>query len=139
VVSLHVPAVPETRRLIGRTALARMKPEAFLVNTARGSVLDEIALFDALKEGRLAGAALDVFEREPYVPADSARDLRTLPNVILTPHVGSATAEACARMAALAIENVRRIVAGRDAEAHIVNPDVRERLRHAREIPDGTQ
>jgi len=111
-VSVHLPSTSATRHFINAKRLAWMRPEAFLINTARGAILDEAALFDALAARRLAGAALDVFETEPYVPVDPGRDLRTLPNVVLTPHVGSNTAEANRRMAVAALENVRRFLAG---------------------------
>lgn len=111
-VSVHLPSTPATWRFINAERLAWMRPGAFLINTARGAILDEAALFDALTAGRLAGAALDVFETEPYVPVDPARDLRTIPTVVLTPHVGSNTAEANGRMAAAALENARRFLAG---------------------------
>ena len=84
-----------------------------LINTARGAVLDEAALYDALAAGRLAGAALDVFEREPYAPAHPDKDLRQLENVVLTPHIGSNTREANRRMAESALENVRGFFAGK--------------------------
>ena len=84
-VSLHLPATPETRQYIDRDRLALLQAGAWLINTARGAVVDETALYDALASGQLAGAALDVFAREPYMPVDPGRDLRRLPNVILTP------------------------------------------------------
>lgn len=111
-VSLHVPAIAETRHLINAERLALTNPGAILVNTSRGSVLDENALFDALAEGRLSDAGLDVFETEPYAPQDPARDLRTLDNVLLTPHIASHPIEANAAMAGMALENVRRFLAG---------------------------
>ncbi len=111
-VSVHLPSTPATRRFIHAERLGWMRPEAFLINTARGAILDEAALFDALSTGRLAGAALDVFETEPYAPVDPTKDLRTLSNVVLTPHVGSNTAEANRRMAIASLGNVRRFLAG---------------------------
>ena len=105
-VSLHLPATPETRDFLNRDRLALLAADAWLINTARGAVVDELALYDALTSGRLAGAALDVFAREPYVPVDPARDLRRLPNVILTPHVGSHTTEANHAMARRALRNI---------------------------------
>jgi glyoxylate reductase len=101
-VSLHLPLTPETRHLIDKDALERMKPTAFLVNTARGPVVDEAALVAALGAGQIAGAALDVYEAEPAL----APGLAELPNVVLLPHMGSATWETRTRMTALAAENL---------------------------------
>ncbi len=112
-ISIHLPALASTQKFINAARLAWLKPTALLINTARGAVLDEVALFEALAAGRLAGAALDVFEREPYVPAQPDKDLRTLANVVLTPHIGSNTREANVRMAEGALENVRHFLAGR--------------------------
>lgn len=108
VVSLHVPETPETRHLIDRRALSRMKPTAYLVNAARGAVVDEDALAWALAERLIAGAALDVFAREPDVPAA----LRACESVLLTPHIGSATRDARTGMAELAARNVRAVLQG---------------------------
>jgi phosphoglycerate dehydrogenase-like enzyme len=123
-VSLHIPSVPETRRFLGAERLARLSPHAWVVNTARGAVVDEEALYDALASGRLAGAALDVFVREPYEPAAPGKDFRTLPNVILTPHVGSSTVEACERMARRALRNIALAEAERPAEMDLLNREV---------------
>jgi len=101
-----------------------MPPRAWLINTARGSVVDETALYDALAGERLAGAALDVFDREPYVPVDPSRDLRTLSNVVLAPHVGSHTTEANRGMAERALQNVVLAEAGDYQRMDVVNPDV---------------
>jgi glyoxylate reductase len=109
VVSLHVPLSDDTRHLIDRRALARMKRSAYLVNTARGPVVDEEALAWALKEHLLAGAALDVYEREPEVHPD----LRQLENVLLVPHLGSGTTETRLAMANLAVDNVVAVLSGR--------------------------
>jgi glyoxylate reductase len=109
VISLHVPLLPETRHLIGARELAAMKPDAILLNTARGPVVDEAALVDALRGGRLAGAGLDVYEREPEVHAG----LLGLDNVVLVPHLGSATIETRTAMADLAARNVIEVLAGR--------------------------
>jgi (S)-sulfolactate dehydrogenase len=102
-VTLHVPLVPETRHLINAGRLAAMRPGAVLINTARGGVVDEPALAEALRAGRLAGAALDVFEHEP-LPAGSA--LAGVPNLWLTPHVAGVTVESNRRVSALIAEKV---------------------------------
>jgi lactate dehydrogenase-like 2-hydroxyacid dehydrogenase len=120
-VSVHIPASEENVRAINPERLALCRPDAWLVNTARGAVVDEAALFDALAAGRLAGAALDVFTHEPYRPVDPARDLRTLPNVILTPHVGSHTTEANRAMATRALHNIRLAEEGRLAEMDLLS------------------
>jgi phosphoglycerate dehydrogenase-like enzyme len=123
-VSLHIAATPENLRFVGRERLAMMKADGWLVNTARGAVVDEAALFDALAERRLGGAALDVFEREPYEPVDRSRDLRTLPNVIMMPHVGSHTGSANRRMAERALQNIVLAEAGDFAAMDLLNPEV---------------
>lgn len=111
VVSLHVPLRPETRHLINRTSFARMKRTAYLINTARGAVVDEEALVWALQERLIAGAALDVFEHEPQVHAG----LLMLDNVLLVPHLGSATRETRTAMAELAVNNVIAVLSGQPA------------------------
>lgn len=111
VVSLHVPLSEKTRRLIDGKALARMKRAAYLVNTSRGPVVDEEALAWALRERMIAGAALDVYEREPTVHPD----LLGLENVVLAPHLGSATTETRTAMADLAVRNVLAILSGHPA------------------------
>lgn len=111
--SVHLPVVPSTLRFVNAARLAWLKPGAMLINTARGAVLDEEALYDALASGRLAGAALDVFQREPYVPVHPDKDLRQLQHVVLTPHIGSNTREANQRMAVASLQNVRHFLAGR--------------------------
>ena len=108
VVSLHTPLTPETRHLIGARELGLMKPTATLVNTARGAVVDEAALAEALREGRIAGAGLDVFEDEPNVHPG----LLELENAVLVPHIGSATVETRATMAELAARNAVAIARG---------------------------
>lgn len=107
-VSLHCPATPETRHLMNRDRLALMRPDAFLVNSARGDVVDEAALVDALTSRRIAGAALDVFEREPLV----TQALTTMDNVVLLPHLGSATTETRVAMGMRAFENLQRFFSG---------------------------
>jgi len=109
IVSLHVPLTDDTRHLIERRALARMKRSAYLVNTSRGPVVDEAALAWALGERLLAGAALDVYEHEP----DVHPDLLTLDNVLLVPHLGSGTRETRTAMADLAVDNVLAVLSGR--------------------------
>ena len=102
VVSLHCPLPPETRHLLDARRLALMKPTAILVNTARGPIVDEAALVEALRAGRLRAAGLDVYEHEPALTPG----LVDLPNVVLLPHVGSATDATRARMAAMAAEGL---------------------------------
>src|ERR1700761_5922745 len=116
IVSLHLPLTPQTHHLLGRDTLSRMKPNAVLVNTSRGAVVDEEALIDALRRGQLAAAGLDVFEAEPVAP-DNA--LLGLPNVVLTPHVTWYTADTMRRYLVEAVANCRRL---RDGEplAHVV-------------------
>lgn len=125
IVSLHIASTAETRRFLNAERLAALKAGAYFVNTARGAVVDEVALYEALTAGRLAGAALDVFEAEPYVPARPDRDLRTLPNVLLTPHIGSSTVEACTRMAERALANVRAGLAKQYDLLDLVNRDAK--------------
>jgi glyoxylate reductase len=108
IVSLHVPLTPETRHLIGQAELARMKRSAYLINTTRGPVVDETALAWALRNRLIAGAALDVYEREP----DVHPDLLTMENVVLAPHLGSATTETRTAMADLAASNVIAVLGG---------------------------
>ncbi len=119
IVSLHVPLTPETRHLINRETLGRMKPSAILINTARGPVVDEKALVEALREGTIAGAGLDVCEDEPRL----APGLADLENVVLLPHVGSATRETRMKMADLAVTNLLAGLRG-DRPPNLVNPEV---------------
>jgi phosphoglycerate dehydrogenase-like enzyme len=109
IVSLHVPLTPETRGMIGPVALAAMKPGAILINTARGDLVDEAALADALRSGRLCGAGLDVFAQEPVDPANP---LLALPNVVVSPHMAWLTPETLERSLAAAFENCARLAAG---------------------------
>ncbi|WP_175616371.1 2-hydroxyacid dehydrogenase [Mycobacterium sp. GA-1841] len=117
IVSLHLPLTDATRGLLDREALAKMKPGAVVVNTARGPIIDEPALIDALRTGTLAAAGLDVFAEEPVPPGNP---LLALPNVVLTPHVTWYTVDTMRRYLTMAIDNCRRI---RDGEplAHVVN------------------
>jgi phosphoglycerate dehydrogenase-like enzyme len=123
-VSLHMPARPDTIAFINRDRLALLSDRAWLINTARGAVVDEPALFEALAAGRIAGAALDVFAREPYVAAQGSGDLRSLPNVILTPHVGSNTVESNRDTAVRALRNIQLAHDGQFARMDLINRDV---------------
>ena len=119
-VSLHVPLTPETRHLIGREQLRRMKRTAILINTARGPVVDEAALYEALKEGIIAGAGLDVFEIEPLALTSP---LLKLDNVVALPHIGSASVATRTKMAVLAAENLAAGLRG-ERLPYAVNPEV---------------
>jgi glyoxylate reductase len=116
VVSIHAPLSSDTRHLIGRDAFARMKYGSYLVNTARGPIVDEAALADALIDGRLAGAGLDVYENEPAVEPR----LLALDNVVLLPHLGSATEEARSEMARSAAQDVAAVLMGREPRYRVV-------------------
>jgi lactate dehydrogenase-like 2-hydroxyacid dehydrogenase len=120
-VSLHVPLTPETVHLIGARELALMKPSAFLINTARGTVVNEEALVAALEKRQIAGAALDVFEHEPRVHPG----LVALPNVVLAPHVGSGTEETRQAMARFAAQNLLDLLDGRRPST-LLNPEALE-------------
>ena len=109
IVSLHAPLNDDSRHLIDAAALARMKPTAMLVNTARGPLVDEAALVAALRDGTIAGAGLDVFEHEP----DLAPGLADLANTVLSPHIGSATVDARAAMVTLCCDNISAVLSGR--------------------------
>jgi lactate dehydrogenase-like 2-hydroxyacid dehydrogenase len=115
VVSLHVPLLPSTRHLIDAAALAAMKPGSYLLNAARGGVVDEAALIDALRSGRLAGAALDTFEGEPRINPE----LATLENIVLQPHIASAGDRTRDNMCRLAVRNVTKVLAGEPAETPV--------------------
>jgi glyoxylate reductase len=120
--SLHVPLRADTRGLIGPAELARMKRTAFLINTTRGPVVQEAALVAALEQCTIAGAALDVFEREPLISDGLRRE-----NVVLAPHLGSASIETRTRMAMIAVENVIAFFSGRRPPT-ILNPEVLRQL-----------
>jgi glyoxylate reductase len=119
-VSLHAYLSESTKGMIGRDELAKMKPGAILVNTARGAMVDHTALLNALREGQIAGAALDVFDPEP-IPRD--HPLLTMPNVIVTPHIASSTTATRKRMAVMTLENINAGLAG-EKLPHCVNPEV---------------
>ena len=114
-ISIHTPLTEETRHLIGAEELERMKPTSVLVNTSRGPVVDEGALADALENGRIFAAGLDVYEEEPKVHPK----LLELENVVLAPHIGSASMETRDRMATLAAENVRAVLSGERARTPV--------------------
>ncbi len=116
---MHTPLLPETQHLFNAQSLRTMKKTAYLVNASRGPVVDEAALAQALKEGRIAGAGIDVFEREPEVhPA-----LIALPNVVLAPHIASASSDTRVKMARLAVDNCLAVLEGRTPPTP-VNPEV---------------
>jgi glyoxylate reductase len=116
-VSLHVPLSLATTHFIGVEELRMMRPTAYLINAARGPVMDEVALIQALQQGWIAGAALDVFEDEPHVP----QALQDLENVVLVPHIGSASVATRTRMAVMAAENLVAVLCG-VSTPHVVNP-----------------
>jgi glyoxylate reductase len=117
-VTVHVPLLPETRRLFDAPRFSKMKPTAYLINTSRGAVVDEAALVHALESGEIAGAALDVFENEPFIHPGLKR-----PNVVLAPHIASASIETRTKMACMAAENVVALFHGR-RPPNILNPEV---------------
>jgi D-3-phosphoglycerate dehydrogenase len=125
--SLNAPATTETRHVIGAEELARMKPSAFLINTARGALVDEGALVEALRSGRIGGAGLDVFEEEP-LPKDSP--LRSLENVVLTPHTGGLSVESVRKVRVEVGKAAAAVLSGRWPR-YVANPAVRERLELA--------
>jgi glyoxylate reductase len=116
-VSLHVPLLPETRGLFDAPRFYRMKPTAFLINTSRGPVVEEPALVHALESGKIAGAALDVYENEPFILPGLKR-----PNVVLAPHMASASLETRTKMACIAAENIVALFQGQ-RPPNILNPD----------------
>ncbi|MGJ4947444.1 hydroxyacid dehydrogenase [Bradyrhizobium sp. HKCCYLS20291] len=120
-VSIHCPKTPETIGLFNAARLRLMKPTAYLINTARGGLIDEAALYDALSSGRLAGAGLDVFEQEPP-PVGHA--LHALPNVIMAPHVAGVTREAVDRMSEQTARNILSVLDGEPIRQNVINQDV---------------
>jgi D-3-phosphoglycerate dehydrogenase / 2-oxoglutarate reductase len=120
-VSIHCPRTPETEGMFGVARLARMKPTAYLVNTARGGIIDEAALHAALTGGTIAGAGIDVFDREP--PA-ADNPLLALDNVVTAPHMAGVSRESIDRMAAQAVRNVLSVFDGKPIRENVVNPEV---------------
>jgi len=118
-VSMHPALNTETRHMISDKQFALMKPTAFIINTARGAVIDEKALLRALKKKKIAGAGLDVFEHEPKIPSV----LNTMKNVVLTPHLGSAVVEVRSQMANIVVDNIQALIDGR-TPPNCVNPQV---------------
>jgi phosphoglycerate dehydrogenase-like enzyme len=116
VLSIHMPATAETRGFFNGERLAALRTSSYLINTGRGSLIDEAALYDAMKGGLLKGAALDVFSSEPYIPVSADKDLRELPNVILTPHVASNTLEANERVHQNIVQNIEKFLGERYQE-----------------------
>ena len=116
VLSLHIPMTPEAHHLIGAAQFKAMKPTAVLVNTARGAIVDEAALIEALRNKEIAAAGLDVYEHEPRL----APGLAELPNIVLLPHLGSATTVTRGKMAAMAADNVVAVLAGREPPNAVV-------------------
>jgi len=123
VVTLHCPLTPATRHLVDGAAFAAMKPGAILVNTARGPLIDPLALADALRRGRLHGVGLDVLETEP---SDASNPLFGMANVVVSPHNAASTEEGLARMARAAAQNILDALDGRADPAMTVNPEVLE-------------
>ena len=120
-VSIHCPKTPETIAMFDAARLKRMKPTAYLVNTARGGIINEAALYDALVSGQLAGAGLDVFEQEP---PPSGHSLFELPNVIIAPHVAGVTREAVDRMSEQTARNILSVLDGEPIRQNVINQDV---------------
>jgi D-3-phosphoglycerate dehydrogenase len=120
-VSVHCPKTPETVGMFNAARLKRMKPTAYLINTARGGIVEEAALYDALKSGKLAGAGLDVFEQEPPPLGHS---LFELPNVIIAPHVAGVTREAVDRMSEQTARNILSVLDGEPIRQNVINQDV---------------
>ncbi len=120
-VTIHCPKTPETVAMFNAARLARMKPTAYLVNTARGGIIDERALQAALSQGKLGGAGLDVFEKEP-TPLD--HPLLKLPNVLVSPHVAGVTRESVDRMAMTAVRNLLSVLDGKPNRENAINPEV---------------
>jgi D-3-phosphoglycerate dehydrogenase len=124
-VTLHCPQTPETRGMLDARRLARMKPTACLVNTARGGIVDQAALHDALRAGAIRGAGLDVFDPEPPSPDEP---LLRLPNVVASPHMAGVTQESVDRMAVAVAKNLLSVLDGRPRMEHVVNREALAKL-----------
>lgn len=120
-ITVHCPKNAETIDLFDARRLARMKPTAFIVNTARGGIVNEKALYDILKANKIAGAGVDVFEKEPAPPD---HPLLTLPNIVLAPHMAGVTKESMDRMAVAAVQNILSVLDGQPIKENAVNPEV---------------
>ncbi len=120
-ITIHCPKTPGTVGLFDAARIGKMKRTAFLVNTARGGIIDDKALYDALKANKIAGAALDVFVEEPTPPDNP---LLTLPNFIAAPHVAGVTSEAVGRMAVVAVQNIISVIDGKPIKDNVINPEV---------------
>jgi len=125
IISLHLPSTAESKQMINRASLAKMKPTALLINTARGSLVNEPDLYEALSTGRLAGAGLDVLDEEPPQPTNP---LLTLPNVVATAHTAGIDKLATAEMARVAATAITRLLAGDWPEGWVMNPEVKDRF-----------
>ncbi len=132
IVTLHLPLLEETRGIIGPTQLALMRPDAIIVNASRGGLIDEAGLIEALRDGRLRAAALDVFEDEPPLPSQ----LLELPNVVLTPHIGGLSVRSIQQMTRQATSSVLQVLRGSPQREVIVNPAA---LEHPRFHRDGAR
>lgn len=121
ILSLHLPARQETHHFLDQKKIDMMKNDSYLINTGRGSLVDESALFEALQQGKLSGTALDVYEKEPYSPVHPEKDFRKLDNVVLTPHIGSYTTECSERMAMRVLQNIYGHLDGQKNRMDIVS------------------
>jgi lactate dehydrogenase-like 2-hydroxyacid dehydrogenase len=120
IVSIHLPANSQTRHYFNKSRLKQINPGAILINTARGSLVDEDALYDLLMNGHIAGAGLDVFDNEPYIPVSPAKDLRKLSTVVMSPHLASSTVECCNRMARSVLADLRLAFEEKYDQMHLV-------------------
>jgi D-3-phosphoglycerate dehydrogenase len=134
VVSIHVPLNEETRGLVGKSLLACMRPDAMLINTSRGGIIDEEALAEALRERRIAGAGIDVFAKEP---PSQGNPLLDLPNVVVTPHSSALTKECAAKMATEAVRQTLEVLSGKEPEFVFNREGLKTRMRLKETETDG--